>query len=445
MTAVAREQSYGPIQAYAKLQGENFVYYVQTLELTLGRRVDGYTDVQVDLGPSRTISRQHAKIVYDFTSRRFMLHPLGKNGVAVNGHHYKPGAVIPLETKTAIQIGEVCFYFLLPIGNVSQSVKPVAKAPALQLGQLYSRSPSPTDTLTRPNSSIPTRVHSSYNSRSASPIQGGADDFAAQLTERLAPLASSGGDPPAKMPKAEPMAAPQHTPNTGRALARSRPNSKRTSKTASTSVASSFIPAPPPADLAALPDDEPWRDDPTQKPPYSYATLIAQAIWSQPDGKMTLAGIYNYIMTTYKYYDMEDPSGWQNSIRHNLSLNKAFIRVARGPNEPGKGAFWSIDPKCADNLKAGLYRRRSRGPKNATGKVSSVCMHEFTYICLRHSLLSNLRHSLLSNLRHSLLSNSFEFNLCPHIDGLSFYITLMGLCLIASGQSSTVQSGHFSP
>jgi len=99
--AVAREHSQGPIQAYAKLQGENFVYYVQTLELMLGRRVEGYTDVQVDLGPSRTISRQHAKIVYEFQSRRFMLHPLGKNGVVVNGQHYTPGAVIPLDTKYA--------------------------------------------------------------------------------------------------------------------------------------------------------------------------------------------------------------------------------------------------------------------------------------------------------------------------------------------------------
>jgi hypothetical protein len=57
---------------------------------------------------------------------------------------------------------------------------------------------------------------------------------------------------------------------------------------------------------------------------------------------MTLAGIYSYIMSTYKYYDMEDPSGWQNSIRHNLSLNKAFIRVARGPHEPGKVSY----PHC---------------------------------------------------------------------------------------------------
>ncbi|EDQ92222.1 uncharacterized protein MONBRDRAFT_3671, partial [Monosiga brevicollis MX1] len=96
------------------------------------------------------------------------------------------------------------------------------------------------------------------------------------------------------------------------------------------------------------------------KPPYSYSTLIAQAVWSRPDSKITLAGIYQFIMTTYKYYDMDDPSGWQNSIRHNLSLNKAFVRVARGPDDPGKGAFWSIDPSHAEQLRSGLYRRRSR-------------------------------------------------------------------------------------
>jgi hypothetical protein len=46
------------------------------------------------------------------------------------------------------------------------------------------------------------------------------------------------------------------------------------------------------------------------KPPYSYASLIAQAINSSTDKRMTLNGIYNYITTNYPYYQMAQ-NGWQ--------------------------------------------------------------------------------------------------------------------------------------
>ena len=89
-----------PIQAYAKLQGENFVYYIRTLALTLGRRVPGSETVDVDLGPSRNISRVHARIEYDFQSRQFTICPLGKNGITVNGVAYPPQHMpVPLKTR----------------------------------------------------------------------------------------------------------------------------------------------------------------------------------------------------------------------------------------------------------------------------------------------------------------------------------------------------------
>lgn len=50
------------------------------------------------------------------------------------------------------------------------------------------------------------------------------------------------------------------------------------------------------------------RDE--QKPPYSYAQLIVQAITSAQDRQLTLSGIYAYITKNYPYYRTAD-KGWQ--------------------------------------------------------------------------------------------------------------------------------------
>nr|XP_026497981.1 forkhead box protein K1 [Vanessa tameamea] len=101
------------------------------------------------------------------------------------------------------------------------------------------------------------------------------------------------------------------------------------------------------------------RDD--AKPPYSYAQLIVQAVASAQDKQLTLSGIYSYITKHYPYYRTAD-KGWQNSIRHNLSLNRYFIKVPRSQEEPGKGSFWRIDPQSEGKLIELAFRpRRPRG------------------------------------------------------------------------------------
>ena len=51
--------------------------------------------------------------------------------------------------------------------------------------------------------------------------------------------------------------------------------------------------------------------DANTKPPFSYATLISQAIHSTLEKKITLNGIYKFITSTYPYYETQEPTGWQ--------------------------------------------------------------------------------------------------------------------------------------
>ncbi|XP_061617370.1 forkhead box protein M1 isoform X3 [Phyllopteryx taeniolatus] len=85
----------------------------------------------------------------------------------------------------------------------------------------------------------------------------------------------------------------------------------------------------------------------SEKPPFSYMAMIQFAINSSRNGLMTLNEIYKWLQHHFDFFGDENRRGWKNSVRHNLSLHKMFLRKM-SPN--GKVSFWTVRPDANRGL-----------------------------------------------------------------------------------------------
>ncbi|KAI0910269.1 fork head domain-containing protein [Ustulina deusta] len=341
--ANAIHESNKGIAAYAKIAAQDWTYYIKSTSVNIGRNTDTQDPndpsfVHIDLGPSKTFSRQTAIIYFDPELGKWFLQAKGRNGLRVDDEVLrKSDPPHCLGSGEVIEIGGLEMMFVLPANFGRVHVNP------RYLEQAGMHAPS-------------------SDSRTALPPLPSSDQPSSQTVRGSASSRSQSNQQP---------------------IAPAPPDYKRPGTPPSTKsrVPASQAKTPAHNPVSSQDDIDLAKDENKHiKPHYSYAQLITQAIISAPGEKLNLAGIYSYIIENYAYYRHQQPSGWQNSIRHNLSLNKAFSKAPRSTDEPGKGMKWEVVPEHRSEMVRTCWRGGRGGHRGSSVPSSPSQPSQMTYI-----------------------------------------------------------------
>ena len=112
----------------------------------------------------------------------------------------------------------------------------------------------------------------------------------------------------------------------------------------------------------------------SEKPTNSFNVMIMTALKESPAKRLTLNEIYDFITERYPYYNETNKKSWQNSVRHNLSMNKCFVRVSRDRLDSGKGSFWTLTANASQAFieDGRLWMGRANGSSYDRNSTSSM-------------------------------------------------------------------------
>jgi forkhead protein FKH len=345
-------------QAFAKIAGREWTYYVAKLKVIFGRpnnkkstitsppsatsRPLADMAVDIDLGPDQQVSRLHAEIAFDADAQKWFIFANGRNGVYIDNQRLEAGERAWLHSGCVIGIIGTQMIFLLP--GTAPVIHPDIRRQLLPDYEEESEAEGREDKTAPP------------------PGSGRGRGRGAQAVDP-AHVASNG-------PRGQQYAtAPDGTQlSPGTPLSRLKEPIVPKSKPSPTYGRGLMMESTEDIDYSL----DSAKDI---KPPHSYAAMIGQAILSTPEENATLAKIYEFIKERYAYF-RHSQSGWQNSIRHNLSLSKCFQKIPRRTDEPGKGMKWQIVPEFREefmkkNIQPVSVKRRQTSSSMPTSPLAT--------------------------------------------------------------------------
>ncbi|KAF2101844.1 hypothetical protein NA57DRAFT_73284 [Rhizodiscina lignyota] len=344
------------LDAYARVSGRNWTYFAQKTSFTIGRPVKpaqvkrsgpdtspsagsqgGDFSIDIDLGPEQQVSRLHAIIEFVPEQDNWLLTVNGRNGLLIDDRRFEKGDKSYLHSGAVISVVGTQMMFTLPQSEFI--VHPSILAQLTEDGETEDEYP---------------QDHLGPTGR-----RGSLSGMTQSASQQYAPPRGLGTNVPQTRSfhhgashAAGPIPTTPLTHRSRDAQSRSKP---------SPGMGRGMV-------LESMEDIDYSADHHKDtKPPHSYAQLIGQAILASPGEKCTLAKIYEFIKEHYAFYRHGSTVGWQNSIRHNLSLNKCFEKVPRATDEPGKGMKWQI---VADQREEFL-KKNITNPRKAFTRVGS--------------------------------------------------------------------------